>query len=302
MSQIENIITNPEISNILNTKNISTFNPWENKIDILNSKEHTTDFIIFLKEENIHKTQESKISYINGYNNNLKELNQSIELNHTINTINDLSTIRYNNKVEINTNANTNNAYTYNSTEIIDNHNMDNLNIINTNDINEINNEESKFQFKDSAILLLLGKINISINYYYMNLLILEELFEKYKFKNILSQDLEVLDQDALINITNTLSLINDSKITLLNLLKNSHLTETSCIHIYYESQNKLLFVLKSIFSLLDVSSEINYITEFRQLNSNSIERIFDSINILIYYFKRKIKEKIDIEYMVVQQ
>lgn len=243
INKTNNLFKDDKSSEFLNTEtntklsNMELYNPWDNKIDLLNSNEHTSDFLSFLAVEGINKT----IYYNENY-------------------INEISTETKNNTH--------NNNY------------QDNLKI-------------------ESKLIFSLKESYNKTNQYYNELLQLEQLYERYQFEIILSKDKELNHQQELHNVIECLKLLNEGKYYILNLLKNTHLTDTSSIHVFYESQSKLLSVLKSLFSILNTNNnEFAFLDEFKELNISSIDKLFDLVYLKLEQFKKQKQRKYNLNYL----
>ena len=120
----------------------------------------------------------------------------------------------------------------------------------------------------------------------------MEDLYEKYRFENLLSKEKMNFIMDSLENLTDLLKKIEKSRIKISTLLHNNSLSDNSFFRIKHQKKFELINTLKLINRQINSNENLHLIERSGSLSEktfNLIKNKFDFLASEINYLCNKI-------------
>lgn len=154
----------------------------------------------------------------------------------------------------------------------------------------EKNSISSSVNIDDMSIttgISILKDLDIAMSEYFSRVIELDIIYEKHKFRAIISKPYEDINQDSIVTSNEALILLNRNILKITNLLKNAVSTSTNnCLVIPYDLRFRFVDTIKHLASALSESSDFSLLNEFKYLNIKNVEKSLESLRTLMNNLK----------------
>lgn len=153
-------------------------------------------------------------------------------------------------------------------------------------DKNSISRSENYNDDEDSELvrsLQNLKDLDFAISEYFKSVTELDIIYEKHRFRGILSRAHEDINQDSIVRSSEAFSLLNRNIAKISNLLKNAVSTSNnSSIVVPYDLRFCFINAIKYLATALSNSSDLTLLNELQYLNIKNVEKTFECLKELI--------------------